>query len=69
MATGNDDYDDYDYEEGRYLFIRLFAQGEEPSDTGGGQIFSLNASSDLLATRWRLRRQSDSRALRSAFVV
>jgi len=35
-------------------------------DTGGGRVFSLDASSGLLATRWRQRGFS---ALRSAFVV
>jgi len=44
-------------------------QGEEPLDTGGGRVFSLDASSGLLATRWRLWRQSGSSAVRSAFVV
>jgi len=38
-------------------------------DTGSGRVFSLDASSGLLITRWRLWRQSASSALRSAFVV
>jgi len=44
-------------------------KGEEPPDTGGGRVFSLDASSGLLAMRWRLWRRSGSSALRSAFVV
>jgi len=48
---------------------RPFAQGEEPPDTGGGRVFSLDATSDLLATRWRIWRRGDSWALRSASVV
>jgi len=42
---------------------------EHPQEYGGGRVFSHDASSGLLATRWRLWRQSDSSALRSAFVV
>jgi len=38
QVAGNDDYDDYNNNEGRYLFFRLFAQGEEPPNTGGGRI-------------------------------
>jgi len=34
-----------------FLLSRTF-QGEEPLDTGGGRVFSLDASSGLLATRW-----------------
>ena len=48
------------------LFFRLFAEREEPLDTGGGRVFSLDASFGLLATRWRLWRRGDSWALRSA---
>jgi len=44
-------------------------EGDEPLDTGGGRVFSFDASSGLLATRWRHRRQSGSSALRSAYVV
>jgi len=44
-------------------------QGVEPPDTGGGRVFSLDASSGLLATRWGLWRQYDSRTVRSAFEV
>ena len=43
--------------------------GEEPPATGSGRVFSFDASSDLLATRWRLWRQCDSSALRPAFVA
>jgi len=51
LAAGNDDYDN----EGRYLFFRLVAfKGEEPPDTGGGRVFSLDAALGLLATRRRL---------------
>jgi len=39
QVAGNDDYDDdYNNNEGRYLFFRLFAQGEEPPNTGGGRV-------------------------------
>jgi len=38
-------------------------------DTGSGRVLSLDATVGLLATRWRLWRQCDSSALRSAFVV
>jgi len=68
LAAGNDDYD---YDEGRYLFFRLVAQvlkGEEPPDTGGGRVFSLDAALGLLATRRRLGRRGDFFAMRSAFV-
>jgi len=46
-------------------------KGEEPPDTGGGRVFSLDAALGLLATRRRLRlgRRGDSSATRSAFVV
>jgi len=41
QVAGNDDYDDdYNNKEDRYLFFRLFAQGEEPPNTGGGRFFS-----------------------------
>jgi len=52
----------------KYVF-RLFAEGEEPPDTGGGRVFSFDATFGLLATRWRLWRRSGSSVLRSAFVV
>ena len=42
---------------------------EEPPDTGGGRVFSLDATFGLLATRRRLGRRRDSSALRSALVV
>jgi len=42
---------------------------KEPPDTGGGRVFSLDATFGLLATRRRLERRGDSSALRSAFVV
>jgi len=45
------------------------SQREEPPETGSGRVFSLDASSGHMATRWRLWRQSGSSALRSAFVV
>jgi len=48
---------------------KLVAEGEEPPDTGGGRVFSLDATSGLMSTRWRLWRQSGSSALRSAFGV
>jgi len=51
------------------MFIRPTNQGEEPPDTGGGRVFSLDATSDLLATRRRLGRRGGSCALRAAFVV
>jgi len=31
-------------------FFRLFAQGAEPPDTGGGRVFSLDTTFGLLAT-------------------
>jgi len=34
----------YDYDEGRYLFFRFVAKEEEPPDTGGGRVFSLDAA-------------------------
>jgi len=47
QVAGNDDYDDdYNNNEGRYIFFRLFAQGEEPPNTG----FPLDATSGFLAT-------------------
>ena len=49
--------------------LRLFAQGEEPPNTGGGRVFSLDATSGLLDTRWRLWRRGGSSALRSACVM
>ena len=68
LAAGNDDYD---YDEGRYIFLRLVAQAREknlliPAVAGS---FSLDASLGLLATRRRLGRRGDSSAMRSAFVV
>jgi hypothetical protein len=49
-AAGNNDYDDYD--EGLSIsFFRHFALGEEPPDTGGGRVFSFDASFGLLANR------------------
>jgi len=42
---------------------------EEPPDTGGGRVFSLDATFGLLATRRRLMHRGDFSALRSAFVV
>jgi len=36
-----------------YFFDSL-PKGEEPPDTGGGRVFSLDATSGLLATRRRL---------------
>jgi len=42
---------------GQYLFVRLSAQEEEPPETGGGRVFSLDATSGLLATRRRLGRR------------
>jgi len=56
------------FEDGKGFFSRT-SQGEEPLDTSGGRVFIFDASSGLLATRWRLLRQSNSSALRSAFVV
>ena len=56
----------------RPLQSGTFDLGKEetkPLDTGGGRVFSLNASFSRMATRWRLWRQCDSSALRSAFVV
>jgi len=44
-------------------------KGEEPPDTGGGRVFSLDAALGRLATRRRLGRRGDSSAMRSAFVV
>jgi len=39
QVAGNDDYDDdYNNNEGRYIFFRLFAQGEEPPNIGGGRV-------------------------------
>jgi len=38
-------------------------------DHGGGWVFSLDASSGRLATRWRLWRRCGSSALRSALLV
>jgi len=42
---------------------------KEPPDTGGGRVFSFDASFGLLATRRRLRRRGCSCVLGSAFVV
>jgi len=54
----------------RYLFFSdFFAKGEEPPDTGGGRVFSLDATYGLLATRRRLWRRGGFSALRSAFVL
>jgi len=39
------------------LFVILFSrtfEGEQPLDTGGGRVFSVDATLGLLATRWRL---------------
>jgi len=44
-------------------------KGEEPPDTGGGRVFSLDTALGLLATRRRLVRRGDASAMRSAFVV
>jgi len=44
-------------------------KGEEPPDTGGGRVFSLDAALGLLAARRRLGRRGDSSAMRSDFVV
>jgi len=45
------------------------SRGEETPDTGGGRVFSLDATAGLLATRLRLGRRGSSSALRSALVV
>jgi hypothetical protein len=55
-VAGNDDYDDYDYYDvGCPIFFvsTFFASRREPPDTGGGRVFSLDASSGLLATARR----------------
>jgi len=59
-----------------FFFSRTFVQGEEPLDTGGGRVFSLDASFGLiLATATASASASASAlalfrsALRSAFEV
>jgi len=69
LEAGNNDYD---YDEGRYLFFRLVAQGSREKNLlipAAAGSFSLDATLGLLATRRRLGRRGDSSAMRSAFVV
>ena len=42
------------------FFFDSLLKGEEPPDTGGGRVFSLDAALGLLATRRRLGRRGDS---------
>jgi len=51
------------------FFFDLLLKGEEPPHTGGGRVFSFDATFGLMATRRRLGRRGGSFALRSAFVV
>jgi len=44
----------------RFFSLKVPQKREEPPDTGGGRIFSLDATFGLLATRWRLWRRGDS---------
>jgi len=53
----------------RFRYFRHSAQGEEPLNTGGGRVFSFDATVGLLATRWRLWDRGESWILRLAFVV
>ena len=63
QVAGNDDYD---YDEGRYLFFDSLLKGEEPPIIpAAAGSFSLDATLGLLATRRRLGRRGDSSAMRS----